>query len=410
MIRLLTFTTLYPNAKSPSHGVFVENRLRQLVAGGAVSATVVAPVPYVPALRALPRRYDVWRGVPAHEERNGISVHHPRYFLLPKVSTWAAPLALYFAAKRCIGQLMARGLTFDLIDAHYFYPDGVAAILLARDLGKPVTVTARGSDINIIPQYRVPRTMIRWAARQADGIIAVCEALKTSLVELGASPTNVRVLRNGVDLVRFHPHARASARRRVGFTGTTLLSVGKLVPLKGHDLAISALPLQRDVCLAIVGEGPERGNLEALARRLGVADRVRFLGQVAHDRLPEIYSAADAVLLLSSHEGMANVLLEAMACGAPIVATAVGGTPEIVPTPLAGELVPHRDPISIARSVGELLARAPDRQAIRAYAEGLGWDSTTKGQLDLFSAILRARGGSALGMAADSAAAPPALT
>jgi teichuronic acid biosynthesis glycosyltransferase TuaC len=392
MIRLLTFTTLYPNAKRPSHGVFVENRIKQLVASGEAVTTVVAPVPYVPAISGMPERYRMMSDIPLREERHGIDVRHPRYFLLPKVSMLAAPFSLYLAARRHVSRLLASGAAFDLIDAHYFYPDGVAAILLGRHFGKKVTITARGSDISKIPQYRMPNKMIRWAADEAAGIITVCEALKTSLVALGAQPDKIRVLRNGVDLAMFRPGNREDARKRYGFDGTTLLSVGHLIPRKGHDLAIKALQYLPEKRLVIVGDGPELANLKDLADRVGVANRVRFLGQIAHDKLPEIYGAADVGLLLSTAEGWANVLLESMACGTPMVATDAGGTPEVLTTPVVGELVYERNAIVVARAVDGVLARRPDRAAIRRYAEGFSWDATTRGQLDLFGDILRNSG------------------
>jgi glycosyltransferase involved in cell wall biosynthesis len=391
MIKLLTFTTLYPNAKRRAHGVFVENRLRHLIASGGAEARVMAPVPYVPALPGLPEQYKVLSDVPPREERHGVEILHPRYFLLPKVSMQVAPFSLYAAAKRSLSRLLAGGYDFDVIDAHYFYPDGVAAILLGRHFGKPVTITARGSDITKLPHYRLPRKMILWAAREAAGIVTVCEALKTALVALGARPEKIRVLRNGVDLAMFSPRDRAQARRCYGFDGTSLLSVGHLIPRKGHDLAIEALAHLPSVSLTIVGDGPEHGNLQRLARRLGVSERVRFLGQIAHEQLAELYSAADLTLLLSTQEGWANVLLESMACGTPVVATDAGGTPEVITTPVVGELVYRRDPRLVAQAIDAVLKRRAMPGEIRAYAEGFSWEATTEGQLHLFDEVLHAR-------------------
>lgn len=388
MINLLTFTTLYPNAKRPAHGVFVENRLRHLLASGEATARVVAPVPYAPALKYVPEQYRVLANVPRQETRHGITVDHPRYFLLPKVSMSAAPFSLYAAAKRHVARLIAQGVIFDVIDAHYFYPDGVAAILLGRHFGKKVTITARGSDITKIADYRLPRKMIQWAAHEAAGIITVCESLKAALVNLAVDGDKISVLRNGVDLAMFKPCDRGEARQRYGFEGTVLLSVGHLIPRKGHDLAIKALQYLPAKRLVIAGDGPERGNLENLANRIGVQDRVRFLGQIAHHELPALYTAADVGLLMSTQEGWANVLLESMACGTPMVATDAGGTAEVMTTPVAGELVRERNPMVVARTIDAVLARHPNRAAIRAYAEGFSWDATTRGQLDLFDNIL----------------------
>ena len=275
-MKLLTFTTLYPNLNRPSHGIFVETRLAQLVASGQVTARVMAPVPYVPDLTFLPDHYRRFCGVPEREERGGIVVDHPRYFLLPKLSMSAAPVLLYLAARRRLSALLRDGYEFDIIDAHYFYPDGIAAVLLGRYFGKPVIVTARGSDINVLAQYRLPRRMIRWAAAEADGIIAVSRALERSLLALGAPAGKIRVLRNGVDLRAFRPGDRAAARARFGVDGPLLLSVGNLVPLKGHDIAIQALMSLLGMHLAIVGDGAG-GGAPARARRALRRCRARAL-------------------------------------------------------------------------------------------------------------------------------------
>jgi glycosyltransferase involved in cell wall biosynthesis len=390
-MRILTFTTLYPNAAQPRHGIFVESRLRHLVASGQVEARVVAACPWFPFGDTRFGGYAAYARVPAREERFGITVHHPRFVIIPKISMAVAPALLYAAARKLLGRLIAEGFDFDLIDSHYAYPDGVAAVMLGRHFGRPVTITARGSDLNLISDYALPRRMIRWAAAHADGVITVAQALKNRAVALGIDGERIRVLRNGVDLGLFRPGDRAAARAALGFDGPTLLSVGNLIPLKGHHLVIEALAALPNVALTVVGDGPERQRLMALAARLGVSDRVRFLGIVAQDRLPAVYTAADILVLASSSEGWANVLLEAMACGTPVVATAVSGTPEVVAAPAAGRLLPERSAAAIVAAVHDLLAAPPDRAATRAYAEQFSWDSTTAGQLDLFAQILARR-------------------
>ena len=198
----------------------------------------------------------------------------------------------------------------------------------------------------------------------------------------------MRVLPNGVDLAVFRPLDKDAVREQLGLQGPTILSVGHLIPRKGHDLVIRALTELSDAGLFIVGEGPERSSLESLAKELGVADRVRFLGTIGHERMCEIYSAADALVLASEREGWANVLLESMACGTSVVASAVWGTPEIVNSPAAGLLLADRKPQTIAETVKTLLANPPARADTRAYAEGFDWSRTTRGQLDLFHEIL----------------------
>jgi glycosyltransferase involved in cell wall biosynthesis len=231
--------------------------------------------------------------------------------------------------------------------------------------------------------------MIQWAATRSSSIITVCEALKKVLLELNVSEDRITVLRNGVDLDLFHPVAREATRAQLGLTRTTLLSVGHLTKRKGHDIVIESLQNLPDVDLLIVGEGEEKHRLQVLARSIDVADRVRFLGVIRQDQLKEYYSAADALVLASSREGLANVLLEAIACGTPVVATNVWGTPEVIRSPEAGVLMEHRTPEALVEAVRALLANYPDRKATERYAQRFTWAQTTTGQLKLFRTVLQ---------------------
>ena len=299
-----------------------------------------------------------------------------------------APGLMAISAGLQLRRLASKGIRFELIDAHYFYPDGVAAVILGLMFGKPVVITARGTDINMIPNYRFPRSMIRWAARRAGAIIAVSNALKEKLVELGVDPDHITVLRNGVDLDYFLPADKAEARRYCGgWSGTWLLSVGNLIELKGHHLVIEALTRLPGISLAIIGEGPLEASLKSKAEKMGVSDRVHFIGAVEQEVLRYYYSAADALVLASSREGMANVLLESMACGLPVVATAIGGTPEVIAAPEAGRLTEERSPAAVASAVQRLLANYPDRNETRRYAEQFSWDATTEGQIEVFRRV-----------------------
>jgi len=393
-MRILTFTTLYPNAAQPQHGVFVENRLRKLVASGAVEARVLAPVPWFPFASPRFGPYAAFARAPRAEVRHGIAIDHPRYPVIPKLGMTLTPGFLYHSAARALRGLIAAGERFDLIDAHYFYPDGVAAARLGRAFDLPVAITGRGTDLNLIPhENAAARRMIHNAAMRADGLIVVARALKTRLAALGVPEARIEVLRNGVDLDLFRPRDRARIRADLGLDGPVLLSVGNLVALKGHELMIEALARLAGHTLLIAGAGPEEPRLKALGRRLGVPSRLRFLGRIAHEALPEIYSAADLLVLASSREGWPNVLLEAMACGTPVVATRVGGVAEIVAAPAAGRVVETRTAEALAEGIRALLAAPPSRAETRAYAEDFGWEATTRGQIALFERILARRRG-----------------
>lgn len=393
MLRVLTFSTLFPSSVRPSHGIFVETRLRELVASGSVQARVVAPVPWFFSTDARFGEYGRMAKTPDRESRNGLDVLHPRYFLLPRVGTNIAPLTLALSARRAAHRLMVEGFNFDLIDAHYYYPDGVAAALLGKWLRKPVVVTARGSDLNLIAQYCLPEKMMRWAATYASASIGVSDALVRVLRNWGLPEEKLHVMRNGVDLNRFRPMPPIQAKAKLGLdAGPILLSIGNMVTHKGHDIVIRALasisdryPLSR---LVIVGTGPEQQNLESLAVQLGIGQRVLFTGELPNEELLYWYSAADMLVLASSREGWPNVLLESMACGTPVVATNVGGIPEIIGQGVAGRLVPTRDIDSFTAQIHDLLMQPPSREQVRGYAEKFHWRSTTNAQIALFENIV----------------------
>lgn len=386
-MRILVFSTLFPNAAAPAHGIFVENRLSAYRRKYGAEVKVVAPVPWFPFSRSVFGHYGDYARAPRRELRHGVEVFHPRFFTAPKLGMHIAPVTLTRCLRKTAKTLIAEGWDFDLIDAHYFYPDGVAAAEVARELGKPVVITARGTDVNLLPAYDGPRRKILDAAWRADAIIAVADALKHELARLGAPPEKITVLRNGVDLDKFSPADRERERRALGLDGLVLASVGHLIERKGHGLVIDAVKDLPAATLLIVGEGPQRRALEARAKAAGVADRVRFLGQASHEELKSIYSAADILVLASSREGWPNVLLEAMACGAPCVATDVWGTGEVIRSPEAGRLAKDRSPAAIAAAIGDLLASPPGRKAARLYAERHSWDETADGMHAIFTAL-----------------------
>lgn len=385
-LSLLTYSNLFPNSRQPRHGIFIERRLRHLMADYPVSARVVAPVPWFPFAGPWFGEYGVLASVPREETQSELPVWHPRYPVVPKVSWHVSPLLMYAATRRLVARLHA-ARPIDVIDAHFFYPDGVAAVMIARELGIPICVSARGSDIAQMSEFALPRRWIQWAAARADGLVTVAAALRDRLVELGVAAERIRVLRNGVDLERFRPLERDAIREELGLAGPVLLAVGNLVELKGHHLIIEALAAAPEYTLMLIGDGPERQRLEGLAQRLGVAARVRFLGLVPQTELPRFYTAADALVLASSREGWANVLLESMACGTPVVATRVWGTPEVVASPAAGVLIDERTARGILAGARRLFAAPPSRQATRRYAEGFSWAETSRGQFELFETL-----------------------
>lgn len=380
-------TTLYPNAAAPAHGVFVENRLRVAAAEAGAEVKVIAPTPWFPVKAPQAGRYAAFAAAPSVETRHGIEVRHPRYLLPPKIGMTYAAHALERCFMTAARALLAEGWDFDLVDAHYLYPDGIAAVRAARRLGKPVVVTARGTDVNLLPRYARQRAMILEAVRKADAVVCVAKALKDELVGLGAPAEKIEVLRNGVDLRMFSPRDRERARAELGISGVVLASVGLLTERKGHHLVIDAVKDIPGATLLVVGAGEERARLERRARANGMADRVRFLGAAPHEMLANIYSAADLLVLASSREGWPNVLLESMACGTPCVATPVWGSGEVVSAPEAGRLARERSAQAIADVIRATLASPPDRAATRRHAERHGWEETAQSTARIFTRL-----------------------
>ena len=375
-MRVLVFTSLFPSQLCPNHGLFVYQRVAHWARRPGNHVQVMAPVPYFPAWRRWTRWYP-FSQIPKREQIGNLTVYHPRYLLLPKVAMPLHGLLMFLGSLPRVWRLKKEA-HFDWIDAHYVYPDGFAAVLLGKLLRIPVMLTARGTDINLFPAFRLIRGMIVWALRRTSGVIAVSGALKRAMVALGISPESIRVIGNGVDSERFRMCDRGVARERLGLAENIplVVSVGNLVACKGFSSLIAAvaqlLPRYPDVRLYIVGDGPLRGELERLCHRLGVSSSIRFVGQKPQKELPLWYNAADVSCLASSREGWPNVLLESLACGTPVVATRVGGVPEILTSSELGFVV-EQEPAALAAGVEQALRKEWDRAGLVRYARARTW-------------------------------------
>ncbi len=304
-------------------------------------------------------------------------------------------LLMFLGCIACVRRLN-RVARIDSIDAHFVYPDGLVSVLLGKILGVPVTVSARGTDINLFPSFKLIRPMIRWTLLQADGVIAVSDALKEAMVRLGANPHKIHVIPNGINAALFQPMDREEAKRNLNLPpqGPLLVSVGALIRPKGHLTLIRAFatiaPRHPELRLYILGEGPLRSELESLVRDLNLQDRVRLPGKRPNEELPQWFNAADVSLLVSEREGWPNVLTESLACGTPVVATRVGGVPEILHSPELG-IVVEQTVSSVADGIERALLKKWDREAISKQTRTRTW-ATVAGELEtLFSEQLRTR-------------------
>lgn len=372
MLRVLTLSTLFPNAVRPTLGVFVERQTLGLAAREDVELEVVAPVglPVWPLARHP--HYAPLRALPAEETWQGLRVHRPRYRVWPRIGAARTAARMAAALLPLLREVRAR-FAFDVIDAEFFWPDGPAAVRLGEALGVPVSIKARGSDIHHWGHQAGIGAQVIAAGRAADGMLAVSAALKRDMETLGMPGGRIRVHRTGIDLDRFRPLDRPDAKAKLGVAGPLLICAGALIERKGQRIALDALTRLPDASLILVGEGPDRSELEQRIGRLGLAGRVRLLGNRPHGELPALFAAADVAVQPSVSEGLANVWVEAMACGTPVVTCDVGGAREAIDRPAAGRLVP-REAAAFAAAIAELLANPPAWGDVRAAAQRFSWD------------------------------------
>jgi glycosyltransferase involved in cell wall biosynthesis len=368
MLRVLTLSTLYPDSGRPSFGIFVERQTLALARRSGVEVEVVAPVGLPPWPLTRHPHYRTRARLPLKESRHGLAVHRPSFRIWPGLGGAGAARALASAVLP-----LARALRIDVIDSEFFWPDGVAAMHLAEALGLPFSIKARGSDIHFWGRRPAVAAQMVEAGRKSGGLLAVSAGLKADMAALGLPEDKIRVHYTGVDLDRFRPADRASARRKLGVDGPLIITPGNLVPLKGQRFAIEALAEVPEATLLIAGEGPERPGLEALIADRGLAPRVRLLGSVAPEKMPDLLAAADLMILPSEREGLANVWIESLASGTPILIADVGGAREVLDRPEAGRLV-ARDAGAIAAAAREMLASPPDPAAVRRSAERFSWE------------------------------------
>lgn len=374
-LRVLTLTTLFPSSARSGFGLFVARQSGEAAAREDIELTVINPIARAPwPLRLL-------LGDPDHEVArvelwDWVTVHRPRFPYIPRYGVRWNP-ALIARAVLPLAKRLHAEQPFDLVDAQFFYPDGPAAARIARELGLPLSIKARGSDIHFWGARGFARRQMLAAAEQTTGLLAVSEALKRDMIALGMPADRIAVHYTGLDheLYRIEVHA-AQTRDALGFSRDRplLASVGNLVPLKGHELTIAAVAMLPGVQLAIAGQGPELRALRALAARLGIADRVKLLGNLSPEEVARLLQVVDAMVLPSAREGLANVWIEALACGTPLVITDVGGAREVVRDASAGRLV-ERTPSAIATAVNELLAAPPSQAEVAAHAARFSWEA-----------------------------------
>ncbi len=376
--RVLVFTHVFPNASEPNFGVFIKKRMEHVARH--LPVLVVAPVPWFPLLHKFRKSHIT--AIPRVETIDGLTVHHPRFFYIPGLLKFLDALFLFCAMLPYLRKLR-KSFRFDLIDAHFAYPDGVAAWMLARKFNIPFSVTLRGSLL-AHSRHLLKRLQIRRCLNNADSVISVSLSLSRFVEQAyKIAGSKIQVIPNGIDKTVFKPESQNLARKRLNLPENhkILVTVGGLTKRKGIDRVIRLLPglqdTMPDILYVVIGgasrEGDERNNLSALVRELELDDTVLFLGPLSHSEIVRWLNAADVFVLLTANEGCANVIMEALACGLPVVTTDVGGNPELIVDGANGFLVELNNHEGVLNSLLTALRSEWKRDDITASINGRTW-------------------------------------
>lgn len=396
---IVVLSSLFPNSMQPMAGLFVRERMFRVAQ--QLPLTVVAPAPWFPFQSLIRRICPGFRpGAPGTEIQEGITVFHPRFFSVPGAFKSFDGLLM---ALGCLPRMLQlkRQHKLDIIDAHFAYPDGYAASLLGCWLRVPVTITMRGTEPRHVKDHFL-RPRVHAALSRASRVFSVSDSLRQVALSCGIPPTKVQVVGNGVDIAKFSPQPQSYARESQGIPShaKVIVTVGGLVERKGFHRVIAAMPELLEkfpglTYLVIGGPSPEgdwTAQLQQQVTDLQLGDTVKFLGPIAAEKLSQPLSAADVFVLSTRNEGWANVLLEAMACGLPVVATDVGGNSEVVCGPSLGVIVPFDDHKALVNAITQSLEKDWNRATIRTYAEANTWDKRVATLVKEFRILVKGAG------------------
>ena len=395
-MRILSISTLFPNPARPLFGVFVGNQMRTIAERGDVDLTMISPIGLPVWPLSLRQPYRDYRAIPDKQDMGGLTVHYPRFTLIPKLGGDSNPGRIVSAILPLAKKLHALK-PFDLVDAQFFFPDGPAAAQIAGALGLPLTIKSRGADVHFWGKRPNALKQMLYAANQSAGLLSVSEALRRDMAALGMPQERIAIHYTGLDRDKFHPLDRGAARALISalptlgvpIKGPLIVTPGALIERKGQKYVIDALTELPEARLALAGTGEDEAALRAMAEQRGISDRVHFLGLVSHDLLPQLLSAADVVALPSASEGLANVWVEALACGTPLVITDIGGAREIVQDQSAG-LIVGRNGAAIAAAVSRILADPPTQEAVAANVSQFSWGTNAENLVRFWTDVLDA--------------------
>ena len=375
-MKVLFLSNLYPNSQDLGRATFNRQKIARLK--NSCEVVVVAPIQWFPFKWVFDKKISK---IPAEEIIDGLTIYHPRIFYIPKLFRLSYGW-LYYLSIRSFIKKLDNQYNFDVIYASWVYPDGFAAMKSAGLLDKPFIVEALGSDINIYSKTFFRRRIISRVLSCVDKIVAVSEDLKKEIVKLGVLEEKIEVIYSGIDHSLFSPLEKEQAREALGLTykGKIIVCIGNLVKIKGVQFLLEALTKLKllDYKLFIVGKGRLEKYLRQRIESLGLQERVEMIGAIPHEKVPLWMNACDLLCLPSLSEGVPNVILEAFACGIPVVANKVGGVPEVISDERAGLMTVAANPKELAISVDDALRKTWDRGYIRSQALRFSWENNSR--------------------------------
>ena len=391
--KVLVISYLFPNSQYPEFGIFVLNRLKAI--SKYCSITVINPIPWFPLSHKL-NRYENFNKIPEFERIEGLPVYHPRFFIIPKYCKFIDPF-FYFYSVFSVLKKNREKIRFDLIDLHWTYPDILSGKILSKMYRKKWIINIRGkAAMNIVPERKTERFKQERSLRHCilkknivypDKVITLSNELKRICNKTGVGSDKIKTIHNGVDVETFYYVDKKSARERLNLSEDKIIlfSVGNLIYGKGFDRIINGfadiLSEYENVIYYIAGSTGAAGDylksLRTLINKTGLQNHVILLGQLKHGKLPLWYNASDLFCLPSRSEGCPNVLMEALACGCPCVATHVGMVSEIFKDDPMGKLVQNEGK-SIIEGIKRLLSKRFDRKQISILMKQHTWDACAR--------------------------------
>lgn len=381
--RILIITNLYPSSTEPVRGLYIKQLVDFLQSRYEVR--VIAPVPWLPDWAA--RRWRPTVAVPREESIQGVRVYHPRYLAIPKILRFSHGLSFALCIRRTIRRKVS-GYRFDLISVHWLFPDVFGTVLAAASMRVPIVAHALGCDVNDYLRYPLRRRMIRWALQRTSAVVAKSEEIAAKVRALGIGDSEVVAIHNGVNRELFRLRDKHAQRGSLMLpTGKKIiLFIGNLAPEKGVTFMLQAVGQlhhrHKDIFLLIVGDGPLRRQVEEELERWGISDCTQLAGSVAHEEIPRYLNSADVLCLPSLREGCPNVVLESLASGTPVVASAVGAIPEMMARTRIGFTTQPGNVEGLATAMLQALSLPDD---IDRSFDWFSWDDNARAISDVFA-------------------------